>query len=810
MTVSATGNRFTYAGNGVTVDFSFPRLYTAKSELTVYLIKDDTGTYSTKDINVHYSLTAANNPAGGTVTFFTPPPSGYTVLITRLTSRLQNLDLDNVVSLPMKSLEVALDRGSMQADENDQMFERSLRLADPDLSSLDAIPKKSFRKSRLLGFDDNGHPSVYERFDGLNISQLFVAEAVSDMQAMTAATVTGPNVLLKSGLASGRTGAGLWAIDAADTTTVHNGVSCIVDLSGRRWKPCAMPRHPSPFEVIDLEYFLSRYSDHRTALIEAHKALFNASIGVPMKLECHGIQLNIERPILLRTTDLTFSNVSKKVTDLHIKVVDNGYTWQTRDFVYSLAGKQSVANLRNFVLERPHINLNGKSLIGLHFSGYYHVSVTEPMVRGMGSTAIGIYSSKYDSVGPGVGKPAGTPEDNGNHGMQIINPDIQGSFGAVGASQIGIYTEDGDFDVADGWLSWLDIGIHSKRGGLNTHGVHYSMNDRANATIAVQVDAPRACSFTDDEMDGCTYFQNPTDNMWTEGVSFTTWSQISCVGMKRGGDQAVGGATAGFGLVTFKTITALEKINGLTIDPRWGLKAGAGTIPTVAFLVSGAGSWDGPNFKEIIANTTDVVGGDPGTWPVGVRLRLGRSDQAGLAWNPVTGAWMPFLQGGATSGPFLRPLSNGLVLGRLNAGAEVDYWMMLNGGHLQPQINGSQDIGDATHRLRDLYLLDGLRVPVNTVTGAALAATLNKRSGIITTEALTTAAATSLTYTLTNNQIAAGDLVFAWIAASPGAGEPIITACNANAGNAAIRVRNIGTVALNNTINIAFVVIKTT
>lgn len=96
-----------------------------------------------------------------------------------------------------------------------------------------------------------------------------------------------------------------------------------------------------------------------------------------------------------------------------------------------------------------------------------------------------------------------------------------------------------------------------------------------------------------------------------------------------------------------------------------------------------------------------------------------------------------------------------------------------------------------------------------TATATAGAATLNKLSGVVTSEALTTAAGSSYTLTLTNSKIAATSRVFASVqngtntrtnlqvgAITPGAGSCTIDVANREASN-----------ALNGTIKIGFLVV---
>jgi len=95
------------------------------------------------------------------------------------------------------------------------------------------------------------------------------------------------------------------------------------------------------------------------------------------------------------------------------------------------------------------------------------------------------------------------------------------------------------------------------------------------------------------------------------------------------------------------------------------------------------------------------------------------------------------------------------------------------------------------------------------VTAAAGAATLNRMAGQVTTEALTTAAAAEYTLTLTNNQIAAGDMVFASVDAAASTGTPGIGGCTVTVGQVIITVTNLhATVAFSAAIKINFFVVK--
>jgi len=96
-----------------------------------------------------------------------------------------------------------------------------------------------------------------------------------------------------------------------------------------------------------------------------------------------------------------------------------------------------------------------------------------------------------------------------------------------------------------------------------------------------------------------------------------------------------------------------------------------------------------------------------------------------------------------------------------------------------------------------------------TATSTAAAATINQTAGVITTEALTTAALTDYTFTLTNSTISATSVVpFTVEFGTASAGDPVVGRSTAGAGSCVFVIRNAhATNALNGTIKIKFAVL---
>lgn len=97
-----------------------------------------------------------------------------------------------------------------------------------------------------------------------------------------------------------------------------------------------------------------------------------------------------------------------------------------------------------------------------------------------------------------------------------------------------------------------------------------------------------------------------------------------------------------------------------------------------------------------------------------------------------------------------------------------------------------------------------------TATATAGAATLSKMAGVVTSEALTTAAGAEYTLTVTNTVVAAADIVLCSVANGTNTtASPVITTVTPGAGSFVVNVWNEhASAALNGTILVSFLVVK--
>jgi len=489
---------------------------------------------------------------------------------------------------------------------------------------------------------------------------------------------------------------------------------------------------PAPGQELKLSTFIRATPlDLPAALRAAIVALFaNASTVGPNILDCEGIPVNLTAPFLIRALstgtagdvepegDVTMGNTRQFKEIRNLNVAATGGGWASRDYVFSIAGASNRSLLRYFKLVNPIVHFGGMDLIGIHKSGYYHFTIEGASMSNLGTNAIGIYSSRWSRrtgissmvsestvSGAQVSGDATDGIDNGNHGAEIAHADIRGTFG-VEDTITAVYTEDGDYNVTSGWFSFMNTGIVTTRGGLNTRGVHFSMADKLLDTTAVLCLAPRGCSYDGDELDGCVYvFDNPAANSFLQGTSYSGYEHVSINGFKYSSAKDAISNTRYGAVVNFRTQTALNSLKGLVVTPDWARVTGAfaQTRRLVNFRTTGAGSWDGSACSDLLIRDTNGFGLINSRVPSGANIGLVRvedgltsSTGASLSYNPFTKG-LEFSVDGTTTPASFNQVGNTMQIGfRSGTGAGTTFTPVVTvaAGYVRVEGKGT---GWATH-----------------------------------------------------------------------------------------------------------------
>lgn len=145
MTVATTGNKFSYAGDGVTVAFSFPRLFMSDGDLKV-ILRDAGSVEIVQTLATHYTLAGAGNPAGGTVTMVVPPAAGETLVLVRRTALKQETDYTTGGVFSAEGHESALDELTLMVQDLDEKIDRAPQLKETTAASTPEFPEPEASK----------------------------------------------------------------------------------------------------------------------------------------------------------------------------------------------------------------------------------------------------------------------------------------------------------------------------------------------------------------------------------------------------------------------------------------------------------------------------------------------------------------------------------------------------------------------------------------------------------------------------------------------------------------------------------------
>lgn len=130
MALETTNNRVSYAGNGVTVNFSFPNYFLEEADLVVIQRVTATGVETVKTLTTHYTIVGEGLEAGGTVTMLVAPPTGTSLIIYRDPAILQDKDFRENDSFPAEQAEEAWDKAAMVSQRLAERVSRAVRLSD--------------------------------------------------------------------------------------------------------------------------------------------------------------------------------------------------------------------------------------------------------------------------------------------------------------------------------------------------------------------------------------------------------------------------------------------------------------------------------------------------------------------------------------------------------------------------------------------------------------------------------------------------------------------------------------------------------
>lgn len=570
---------------------------------------------------------------------------------------------------------------------------RRLTLVEQGWAGRDAREKGLERQLDLVAM------ALQDRDETVSIAMALGSADFPTYAAVQLATIPAQQQFLmvrgKGALGDGRGG----LMVRVSTEPTHDGG--VQSADGQWWEPRA--EHSN--RTIRLSHYLRLWDDHRVALIEAVKALYSSADFVA--LDGEGIELEVDRPVVLDHATIGYGGgpvrMDKTIQDLGVAAKPG--TWVPGDAIVSFAGATG-GKLRGLVLIGCRFDGSNIATHGLDLAEYFNLQVAYCTIRRF--TTTGLRSRKIT--------------DDGSHGLQVIDPEIRGTFG--GTEVNGIDLEDGDVVVSGGIISWVNVGILTRRGGLHVKGVHFSCADRATPSIGVEVRAPRAVFVEGCDMDGCSVFiNNSTNNTWSPGSSVQGYRRIIISGNEFVPHPEHDDLS---GLIIVRTRTANQYCVGFTC--RDNAVSDVDNMRILSFKTTESGTWR-TDWEGVVNNVG--AADDPTNFPgINVLARTsdaylyqaGRVTTIGSSAGGVEGTLINLrdLGNAGSQMPGIRSTGQGLYL----RGSGADRVQMNGDGTIGP-VGTAQDLGFVATPWREgrfgTLRLFALPVAANDAAAAALA-----------------------------------------------------------------------------------------
>ncbi|MHA1462019.1 MAG: hypothetical protein ACTSQ0_03015 [Candidatus Heimdallarchaeota archaeon] len=155
MTISVDTSKQQYNGDDLQVIFPYEFKIFDESEIYVELRQDD-GTIVSQVLNTDFTTSNASG-VGGNVVMIVPPATDETLTVYRLVDLLQETDYVENDPFKAETHEDALDKLTMQNQQQNITLDRSIKIPITDSSTLNTeLPDWETRAGKYLGFDGNG------------------------------------------------------------------------------------------------------------------------------------------------------------------------------------------------------------------------------------------------------------------------------------------------------------------------------------------------------------------------------------------------------------------------------------------------------------------------------------------------------------------------------------------------------------------------------------------------------------------------------------------------------------------------------
>jgi hypothetical protein len=544
MTISTTVDRREYAGNDVTVAFSFPYYFLANADLVVIERNDTTGVETTKTLTTHYTVSGAGVGAGGTVTMLVAPATGVSLIIYRDPALTQGVDLVNNDPLPVETaVEQPLDRLTMISQRNRTLIGTCLRLpaGDTGFSAADMqLPPEVTRAGKYLAFDDDGKPIASDGTGTDPAASSYMATLLDDTTAGAALTTLGISAFIQTLLDDLTANAALTTLTA---TRAETGAIAVPVLTKLRERISVKDFLPANFVIA---------TDDAASYIQA---ALDAATTVGVKYVDGG---GLSTPYLIGTAIKMPSNVI--LINAYIKIKNSANVDAFVSYAYPSSGSCDDSGIMHCIIDGNKANntnngsgvLYGANRFRFMFNKVLGGDGTIPLLRTSSDCWI-CFNTVLDSATDGITIYDGsnrnflignTCDNSAGYGILVQGLEVDGQTVSVGNILAHNHCRNNTFD-----------GICMLNGGNQTliYGNECADNDNkginiySNVTVALTV-ATRNLNIT---IANNICKNNDSDDgikVWDDGTANIGAQDILIVGNRCFDDQGVATQATGIAL----------------------------------------------------------------------------------------------------------------------------------------------------------------------------------------------------------------------------------------------------------------------
>jgi hypothetical protein len=186
MTISTEYTPPQYIGNETTTVFAFPYVFYNATEISVTSTVIATGIDTVLTQGVNYTVSGGAGSTGF-VTLTVAPASTIRITIQRSIPYRQDADFQENTAFPATTLETALDKAVIMAQQTKEIATRALVVPASDSGVSTVIPSAAIRAGKALFFDGTGNPSVTSTTDTISAAAAAASASAAATSAINAA-----------------------------------------------------------------------------------------------------------------------------------------------------------------------------------------------------------------------------------------------------------------------------------------------------------------------------------------------------------------------------------------------------------------------------------------------------------------------------------------------------------------------------------------------------------------------------------------------------------------------------------------------